>query len=249
MKLLTWNILHGGGPRRTPEIALALLALDADLVVLTEFRRTLGGQLAGVLYDHGWRHQLSTNPPEKSNGILLASRRPIEPGPPAPAPAMSQRWLEARLPGPADDAALRVTAVHIPDASFAGPSAQAAKADFWRRLVARARVTRAQPSVIVGDFNTGRHLLDESQQTFTCTALLGELATLGYRDAYRLCHPRGRDRSWFSHAGAGFRIDHTYVSPPLAPRVEDVWYGHDQRERGLSDHAPMLVKLAPAPVR
>src|SRR5438045_4049374 len=82
-KLLTWNLRHGGGSRRTPAIALSLLEHRADIVVLTEFRRTTGGQIAGVLFDHGLRFQHSTDPAQGTNGLLIASRTPmlIEPGP------------------------------------------------------------------------------------------------------------------------------------------------------------------------
>jgi hypothetical protein len=43
MRLLTWNLRHGGGARRMPWITLSLLEHKADVVVLTEFRRHVGG--------------------------------------------------------------------------------------------------------------------------------------------------------------------------------------------------------------
>lgn len=99
--------------------------------------------------------------------------------------------------------------------------------------------------MIVGDFNTGRHHLDEAGQTFTCTALLGQLATMGYADAYRATAPDGREASWFSHTGQGFRLDHAFVSAPLAGSVRAARYAHELRLAGLSDHAPMRLDLDP----
>ena len=74
VRLFVWNILHGGGSRRIPHIALAILDARPDVVALSEYRRSMGGQLAGVLADHGLKHQLCTDPPGRKNGVLLASR-------------------------------------------------------------------------------------------------------------------------------------------------------------------------------
>jgi hypothetical protein len=64
MRILAWNILHGGSGRRLPEIVLALLGHRPDVVVLSEFRARLGGQIRGILADHGLSHQAATPPPQ-----------------------------------------------------------------------------------------------------------------------------------------------------------------------------------------
>ncbi|MBZ0171544.1 MAG: hypothetical protein K8E66_04120, partial [Phycisphaerales bacterium] len=68
MKLLTWNILHGGGPERLCWIALALLDWAPDVIALTEFRARRGGSLRGVLADHGWPHQALSEAAASENG-------------------------------------------------------------------------------------------------------------------------------------------------------------------------------------
>src|SRR5262245_45388589 len=78
MRLLTWNLRHGGGAARMPRIALAILSHRPDVVVLTEWRRTTGGQIAGVLADHGLKHQVCTDPPHGRNGVLVAARTRID---------------------------------------------------------------------------------------------------------------------------------------------------------------------------
>lgn len=241
MQILHWNIQHGGGPKRTPQIALAILDLRPDLVVLTEFRRTTGGQLAGVLHDHGLNHQLCTDPPPQTNGILVAARSPLVRASSPRDPDLAQRSLDAHLPE--FDAWL--TAVHLPDAARSDHHATARKANHWQALLRLARARAAGRHVLVGDFNTGRHRLDEAGSTFTCTPLLGKLATLGYADAYRALDPAGADRSWYSHTGQGFRLDHAYVSPALRPALRAAEYLQTPRKQGLSDHAPMRLALDP----
>ena len=244
-KVLAWNLRHGGGPRRMPEIGLCLLEHAADVVILTEFRRTTGGQIAGILHDHGWTHQHATDPPQGCNGVLIASRTPLE-GPaeigatarPAGicnhAPALRQRLAEVCLPG----LGLALAAVHIP-CDGTGMLRAAA----FQALIAAARRRRDEPYLVMGDLNAGRHHLDEAGATFTDTCCLGRLAALGYRDAWRDRHSAGREYSWYSHTGGGFRIDHALLSAPLVPRLRACWYSHRERELGLSDHSAMILSL------
>lgn len=231
---MTWNILHGGGARRMPEIALALLEHDADVVALTEYRTTTGGQIRAVLDDHGWRHQLCTDPREGVNGILIASKSEIETCEEACASSSGGRLMQAYSP----QADTTFIAAHIPDRSSA-----ASRTGCWRSVLDLARRRRDANCVVLGDFNTGRHRLDEAGRTFNCTALLGELSALGYADAWRMLHPEAREFSWQSHAGNGFRIDSVFVSASLRPRVRGAFYSHDERRRRVSDHSALLVVL------
>lgn len=241
MRIVHWNIQHGGGPTRTPEIALALLAYQADVVVLTEFRRERGGQIAGVLHDHGLPHQAHSSPPPRTNGVLVASREPLQIGPRPADRDVATRRVDVRL----ESLGLWITGVHLPDAPKHDAPAIARKATHFRSLIEFSRRIEHQPHVITGDLNTGRHRLDEPGETFTCTPLLGELITLGYVDAYRSLHPKGGRSSWFSHIGQGFRLDHTLVSTSLSRGIKSVRYDELPRESRLSDHAPMVVDLDP----
>lgn len=236
MKLLAWNILHGGGARRTPGIVLSLLDHAADVIVLSEFRTMMGGQMAGVLADHGWKFQHWTPPESGLNGMCVLSRMPIEPGP-CPLPE-ERRGLSVVCEG-----GLVVTAVHIPDARAGDHHAVGRKSASWLGLLDHAAARRDLEHVIIGDFNTGRHRLDEAESTFTSTVLLGKLATMGYQDAYRICEPDGRAWSWRSHIGRRFRLDHAFASSPLAPRVRAVEYSHRERRERLSDHAAVILEL------
>lgn len=235
VRLFVWNILHGGGSRRIPHIALAILDARPDVVALSEYRRSMGGQLAGVLADHGLKHQLCTDPPGRKNGVLLASRSPIEriEGPDAPAP-IRHKWLAATMP----ELPLSVLLAHLPD-----DSNPRHKLLCWNHLLDAARPLAGTPTAVLGDLNTGRHKLDESGSTFRCVAQMGKLRTMGFEDAWRALNPDGREYSWFSHEGGGFRIDHALLSPPLRSRLRDARYDQGVREAGLSDHAALLVDL------
>jgi exonuclease III len=247
MRLVSWNILHGAGARRTPLVALRLCDLTPDLVVLTEFRRTTGGQIAGVLHDRGLIHQASTLPPPGRNGVLVASRTPLVTGEPAPAAWAAHRWLDLRLPEL--DASL--TAVHAPDTHRSDPAAIQRQAAFWQHLVRLCRARNAEKHVVAGDLNTGRPGLDGAAHRFTGAAFLGRIWTLGYRDAFRLTEPAAPAPTWFSHAGDGVRIDAAWVSPALVAGVENARHDSRARTEKESDHAPVVVDLAlpadPAP--
>lgn len=232
VRILTWNILHGGGPARTPAIGLAILAHRPDVVVLTEFRTARGGQLRAQLADAGLLHQQASPVPEGKNGVLVASRLPLDPGSPTNGLPVG-RWLAVRSP----TLDLGIHAVHVPD-----DTQPAAKAAAWQFLVSHARTGRETRSIYIGDFNTARHGPDSPGRHFHCERLLGAFCSLGFTDAWRCRHPHAREDSWVSPLGRG-RLDAAYLSPPLTGHLADAAYLHHDREAGLSDHAPLLLTL------
>lgn len=239
MRLVAWNILHGGGTRRTPLITLRLCELAPDLVVLTEHRRATGGQIAGVLFDRGLTHQVSTDPAPGRNGVFIASRWPLERHESAPAPWASNRWLDLRIP--ALDAWL--TGIHAPDTHRSDPARIQRQAAYWQHLVRICRERAGMRHLIAGDLNTGRHGTDEAGRTFTGTEFLGRFWTLGYRDAFRLRDPSGPAPTWRSHTGSGFRIDAVWVSACLSVAVRNAWHETSARAEKESDHAPVIMDL------
>lgn len=240
MRVVTWNILHGGGTRRTPLIALRLCEISPDLVVLTEFRRTMGGQIAGVLFDRGLVHQRSTDPPPGRNGVFVASRTRLEPGETGPGAWAAHRWLDLRLP----DLGATLTAVHAPDTHRSDAGRVQRQAVYWQHLVRLCSERRGTNHLIAGDLNTGRHGLDERGRTFTGTVFLGRISTMGYRDAFRVGQPSAAAPTWRSHTGSGFRIDAVWVSGPLESALRGAWHEGSAREENESDHAPVVADLA-----
>jgi exonuclease III len=232
-----------------PAIALALLEHRADIVILSEWRRRTGGQIAGVLHDHGLTHQAHTDPGDGVNGVLVASRwdvriRPCSSDLPGQAArrARALRYLEAELP----ELPLTIAAAHVP---CEGPGRLAVLS----AMVDTARRHAEGACVLMGDFNAWRGEADSSGQVFGVDRPsgelgLGRLAALGYVDAWRMKHRESREFTWFGHDGAGFRIDHAHVSRSLSDRVQSCEFSHFERETGISDHSMLLldVDISPA---
>lgn len=63
-----------------------------------------------------------------------------------------------------------------------------------------------------------------------------ELPVLSLNDFSYIHHKSGPPSKW--------RIDHAFVSPPLAASVRDCHYSHTERERNLSDHSMLIIELA-----
>ena len=225
-----------------PEIALALLALRPDIVALAEFRPSVGGQIAAALADHGLQHTRTTNPPPRTNGLLLASRLPLlHITTPAPPPPLQRRWLLADIP----DLALTLAAVHLPELERAEAAAHG-----WKFLLDLAHARRHAPTIILGDLNAWRPGIDGPDRPNTAAASLGKLATWGFHDAWRLANHHAETLSsqepghtWISPWGDRFRLDYALVSAPLRDRVSACRACQGPLSQRLSDHAPLLLEL------
>lgn len=247
LRIFAWNLRHGGGTTRTPGIVLEILEQQADVVVLMEWRTRMGGQIAGVLADHGWRWQTHTEPEDGVNGVLVASRydmhrvdNPVDlPGPSAQR-GLARRWVEVEL---ADTA---IGAAHVP---CDGPGRDAVLA----AMVDMARRRRDENAVILGDFNVaGREqrgarpwgVGDGGELT------LGRLASLGWIDACTAT-PGSDEATWHGPAlnsrdSSGFRLDQAWVSRALARRGAASHAVHEGRLQGLSDHSGVMLEIAAA---
>lgn len=116
MKVVSWNIRHGGTKARLPEICGQLEWWAPDLVGLTEFRESATSQtIAESLADLGLTHQLTTAdaPDRGRNFLFLASRFPLRGQPAGGLLATSGRWLHAVVHG------VRVMLMHVPNRSQA----------------------------------------------------------------------------------------------------------------------------------
>ncbi len=229
MRLLAWNIRQGGGARLAA-IAAALARHDADVLVLSEYR---GGEAAlrlrEMLAALGYRHATAAMPPPGRNGVLIASRRRFR----------THAVLCETVPEPykmvaVEFARLRLCGIYMPNLK--------AKVPYWEALL--AALAAAEGNVLaIGDFNTCRPYLDEAGMFDKTGYFMDRIAAIGFRDLWRERHPDGREYSWYSSRGNGFRIDHAFLSPDLARRAGTVVYSHEERLAGLSDHSPLLLEL------
>jgi exonuclease III len=239
MRVLFWNILHGGGPERLPEILLTIVGATPDVVSLCEFRAARGSQLRAGLADHGLEHQVVSHGRGRSNGMLVASRTPLE-ALPVPA-AFAGRELDLRLAGElagdrAGDRGLYLTAVHVADE--ASPTL---RASHWNRLIELARERKDGRHLLIGDLNTARG--EDAGRRLTGVQRLGLLSTLGYRDAWRALHEGVRGPTWEGPWGEGRRIDAAHASEGLFRDVASAEHLDEPREAGHSDHSAMVVEI------
>lgn len=227
MKLLALNIRHGGGSR-VPAIASYIDRHLPDVVVLPEFRLgASGARLKERLREIGYEAQFSPDAVVGENGVLIASRMPATPFSLQPLPVDRQRVIACRLE--------RFILMGV---YFAGKNAKSSLFDYLLGMP-------MQPNadfLILGDFNTGRHLEDEAGTTFYCEEQFKNL-TDRYIDLWRREHgSEAREWSWQSRSGNGFRIDHALASPSLAATVNRCWFDHSTRPT-LTDHSALWVDI------
>jgi exonuclease III len=231
LRLVAWNIRQGGGTRLAA-IAAAVARHDADIVVISEYR---GGEsaarLRAALTTIGYRYASDAAPPPGRNGVLIASRQPFDDdGPVTGSVPEPHRMVRAYFGG------LTVYGVYMPNLL--------AKVPYWQALVgALAAGSLSAHALAIGDFNTCRAYVDEAGAIDATAHFLDEVETIGFCDLWRRRYPDGREFSWYSTRGNGFRIDHAFLSPALAGCAGAIRYSHDERLAGLSDHSPLILDV------
>jgi exodeoxyribonuclease-3 len=230
MRLVTWNIRAGGGTR-LERIAQAIALHQADVLVLTEYRSgEAGKRLRAVLRDQGFVWLSPVEPPGICNGVLIATR--VRPG--------SIAHVTEHVPEPwrmltVTIDRVRVFGIYMPNLK--------AKIPYWEALIEASRSHSRRHALAIGDFNTCRAFVDEPGATDRTALFMDRILASGFRDVWRDRFPDGREFSWYSHRGNGFRVDHAFVSSPLALRIGDIRYSHAERAIGVSDHSALLLDI------
>jgi exonuclease III len=230
MRLLAWNIRHGGG-RRLPAIFDALAGHAPDVVVFCEYRRSTGPMLRAALVRLGYPFATGVEPPGGRNGVLIAARRSLR-----GSRVLSHRVEEPyRLIQAELACGLQLAGVYMPNLLR--------KVPYWEAVLRAARRRRGGDAIFVGDFNTTRHFIDEAGTVCLTSQYMDHIERAGFRDAWRHRHPAAREFSWYSHKGNGYRLDHAFCSQALVSRIAAIRYSHDERRRGLSDHSAIVLDL------
>lgn len=252
MRLLAWNILHGGSSRRLPHIALELVSHAPDVVVISEFRPTLGGQILAVLADRGLREvaMAAPNAPPGRNRVLIASRwelRPLAARHEESMPeCLRRRILVRRIGTTAGE--LVLTAAHLPDDWTPSNALHG-----WSWLAAHAVRLREESHLILGDLNGSRDPDQPGGAPAHVAHAMGRLATAGYVDVFgsegvrpNPAHAAGfkPETTWKSHWGHELRLDHAIASASIFRSVRAANYAHSPRVSGVSDHSAVVVELA-----
>ena len=230
LRILAWNIRQGGGSRLAA-IAAALARHDADVLVISEYR---GGEAAArlrlALAELGYRYASRLVPPPGRNGVLIASRRPLRREEVVSASvAEPYRMIGVGVAG------LHVHGIYMPNLRL--------KVPYWQALIEALAGGSRKRILAIGDFNTCRAYVDEPGAIDATAHFMDKMEAIGFCDLWRQRYPDGREFSWYSTRGNGFRIDHAFLSPALARRAISVAYSHDERLGGLSDHSPLIVEV------
>jgi len=98
-------------------------------------------------------------------------------------------------------------------------------------------------SIVIGDFNTWKHYIDESWKSFYCHDEFTYLSEEKLTDARRTRFINSVEYSRYSNAWNWFRIDHILVTSDIDRNISEVWYHHQVREKWLSDHSMMFLNL------
>jgi len=235
MKILTWNIRHGGKKSEIDNIIKSLIRHNTDISIITEFRENdNGNRIRAELQKLGWSYQYSSSPPENQNGILVLSKIDFKiKEREYLLPKATHRWVDIYIPN--ED--LSILGVHIPAYKDKWD-----KEDFWQNLVLFAKEKANENYIIIGDFNTG--LRDDYEGTpFKLSEYMEELVNLDWVDAWRCFHNSTRDFTWYSNANNGFRIDYAFTSKPIRDYVFNAYHSHNERINNYSDHSALVIEL------
>jgi exodeoxyribonuclease III len=160
-----------------------------------------------------------------------------------------------------DIAGIRIVNVYIPNGQMVGSEKYQFKLDWMRRLRAflDQGYDRNTPVLLCGDFNVAPEERDVHdprlwQNRILCSeperAALQQVKDWGFTDTFRLHNEEGGYYSWWDYRAGGFRrnlglrIDHIWVSGPLAERSLNTVI--DKEPRGWerpSDHAPVVAEF------
>lgn len=182
----------------------------------------MAGQIRAMLSDHGWKHQVLAGEGLRGEGnaVLIASRYEVE-GRELEGNPVPRRAVEVRV----EKVGLHIIGCHVPDQPGGTD-----RVGCWRAITNRAKNLSDAQVVVIGDFNTGRHFQDEVGRGFSNVEALGTLWTHGYRDAFRVLHPKASEASWADRSldpgqetirKTGFKPlkDSTLRKDDLPPRV------------------------------
>jgi exonuclease III len=229
MRLATLNICHGGGGRRLTALLQCFAALDADTLVITEFRAgASGARLCAGLSEMAYVHQAASSGATGQNSVLVVSRCPLQIVQPAAGPTGHEHRLIV-----VESGTLRLIGAYFPMGMLKQPVFDHLRAELLPMLPALG--------LVLGDLNTGLPYEDEAGKTFACVAAFKALQTAGLVDAWRSRNPHLADYSWFSAKQKGFRVDHALCTPEFNTRVRAIEYVHAPRLRGATDHAALVL--------
>ncbi len=165
----------------------------------------------------------------------------------------------------ADVSGIRVISAYFPNGQEVGTEAYGYKLEWMGRLRRWIEETLSpdRPVILAGDFNVAPRDSDVAVPEMwagsvlchdAARASLEDIRRWGFTDVFEKHHPDGGIYSWWDYQmlafprNNGLRIDHVYVTAPLAQRSSGARVDREARKKGAfeskpSDHAPVVVEL------
>ena len=254
MKIATWNV--NSILARLPHVTRWLEAAQPDVLCIQETKcadeKFPQLDFKAIGYDCVIFGQQSYN------GVAILSKAgcaSVQRGFPDDSADAHSRLLAAEVAG------IRVVNCYIPNGQAVGSEKYQFKLEWLKRLrdFLDQSYDRETPVLICGDFNVApedRDVHDPRlwQNRVLCSqrerAALQHVKDWGFTDTFRLHNEGPGHYSWWDYRAGGFRrnlglrIDHVWVSAPLAARSRATWIDKEPRawERP-SDHAPVVAEF------
>jgi exodeoxyribonuclease-3 len=250
VRLMLFNAQHAAPGRARRQAAWIAAQDNADLVIVPEAGAGPGGQtLIEALGEHGYSPVLACEPAAPDYRTVLASRGPALTPIPSGIGVLAHRSLAAAVNVGGHTVGL--LGLYVPSR---GPKQrrnenkrafQDAVATALPGFLAQFR----DPVIVAGDLNVVEPGHQPHLPVFGAWeyAFYRSFADAGMTDAYRARHPDAWEHSWFGRSGTGYRIDHIFITRQHVTQVIACGYLQAPRQLGLTDHAAMILTLAPAP--
>jgi exodeoxyribonuclease III len=254
MKIATWNV--NSIIARLPLVVRWLEESKPDALCLQEIKCADEKFPAEAFQELGYRSVTFGQP--TYNGVAIISRgecRNLQRGFSSDEAGAQARLLAATIEG------VRVVNVYIPNGAFVGSDKYSFKLEWMKRLreFFDSGYKKKEQVLLCGDFNVAPEERDvhdpklwEGHVLFSKPerAALDLIKQWGFQDAFRLLHPKEKQFSWWDYRQGSFRrnfglrIDHIWVSKPLAERTKAVFIEkHTRAWERPSDHAPVVIEI------
>lgn len=248
LRLLTLNI-SGPSVARAQLLADYLLEVDADVVVLTETRSNAGTQaLLDWCRTQGYFVMGELPASSRERGVAVIRRIGPDRQPLAAQVDLPHRLLIDDLD---DEIGLRLVAAYVPSRDASLPKIER-KRTFLGQMSAALRVVAEDTRVVfMGDLNIVGRTHMPRYPVFKAWEYeaLDDIGAIGLTDVFAEMNPGVQAYSWIGRTGSGYRYDYAFVSPDLVDAVKSCEYLHAPRERGITDHAAVLLTLGlPGPI-
>ena len=227
MRIVTWNCNRGPAGRKLPRIA----SLDPTITVLQECPRLGDDHASSVWFGENPRQGIAVL---ASHGYRLS---------PAPIREAPRYCFPVRVSGPSSFLLLAVWAKTDPQYEYVKAVIRAV--DVYADMIV------AEPTVLIGDFNSNAQWDHKRSSDKGHTALVRQLGALRMVSAYhsflKLEHGAEMHPTLYmlKKADRPYHIDYCFVPERWASHVRTVVVGTYDDWISFSDHCPLTVDINP----